>query len=132
MAVRGRDLSARIGSVVVHLRQEAGSRLGSARPAWPTGTPDTKLAVKLLSRAFRWRPRSSRALRVLALAGFAVEVLDPADLHVIDAVRTRDRPSSQAGNLQSGVYPAPVADPDMLVHWGSQNAQRRGADCPAA
>jgi len=47
-------------------------------------------------------------------------------------VRTRDRPSSQAGNLQSGVYPAPVADPDMLVHWGGQNAQRRGADCPAA
>jgi hypothetical protein len=56
----------------------------------------------------------------------------PQQVHVIDAVRTRDHPSSQAGNLQSGVSPAPVADPDMLVHWGSQNAQRSGAGCPAA
>jgi hypothetical protein len=33
--------------------------------------------------------------------------------------------------LQVGVHPAPVADPDMLVHQSSQNAQRRGAECLA-
>jgi hypothetical protein len=44
----------------------------------------------------------------------------PQQVHVIDAVRARDHPSSQAGELQAGVHPAPVADPDMLVHQGSQ------------
>jgi len=49
----------------------------------------------------------------------------PQQVHVIDAVRTRDHPSSQAGDLQAGVHPAPVADPDRLVHQGSQTRPLR-------
>jgi hypothetical protein len=44
-------------------------------------------------------------------------------------------PAGQAGNRQPGVYPAPVADPDMLVHWGSQGPaagrRNRGAHLAA-
>jgi len=44
----------------------------------------------------------------------------PQQVHVIDAVRPGDHPSSQARDLQVRVHPAPVTDPDMLRHQAAQ------------